>query len=129
MAAVAAAGNGSVSAAGHPEQEGDEEVPAMLREPQGNFVRMLMGAIKNTVQVAQLLPGEAEFEYQSSLVASKGLLDSNSSRVAALIQRSAAAWGMALQLRPGSDPDDAFESLVDVTDSIFESVDDCARAH
>ena len=101
----------------------------MLREPQGNFVRMLMGAIKNTVQVAQLLPGEAEFEYQSSLVASKGLLDSNSSRVAALIQRSAAAWGMALQLRPGSDPDDAFESLVDVTDSIFESVDDCARAH
>jgi hypothetical protein len=36
---------------------------------------------------------------------------------------------MALQLRPGSDPDDAFESLVDVTDSIFESVDDCARAH
>jgi hypothetical protein len=128
MAAVAGAGDGAGSAAA-PEEEGDEEVPAMLREPQGHFVRTLMGAIKNTVQAAQLLPGEAEFEYQASLVVSQGLLDSSSSRVAALIQRSAAAWGMALQLRPGSDPDDAFESLVDVTDSIFESVDDCARAH
>jgi hypothetical protein len=110
-------------------EEGAEEVPAMLREPPGQFVRTLMGTIKATVQAAQLLPGEAEFEYQSSLVASKELLDSSSSRVAALIQRSAGAWGMGLQLRPSSDPDDAFETLVDVTDSIFESVDDCASPH
>jgi hypothetical protein len=109
-------------------EEGAEEDSAMLREPPGQFVRTLMGSIKTTVQAAQQLPGEAEFEYQLSLVASKGLLDSSSSRVAALIQRSAGAWGMGLQLRPSSDPDDAFETLVDVTDSIFESVDDCARA-
>ena len=63
MAAVAGAGDGAGSAAAA-EEEGDEEVPAMLREPQGHFVRTLMGAIKNTVQAAQLLPGEAEFEYR-----------------------------------------------------------------
>jgi hypothetical protein len=98
----------------------------MVRQPPSTFVRELMGAIKGTVQSAQRLPGEVEFEYQSSLVASTGLLDSSSARVAALIQRSAAAWGVGLQLRANSDPDDAFETLVDVTDSIFEAVDDCA---
>ena len=133
MAAATGGAGGEVemaaAASAQSEDEGAEEVPEMLRKPPGEFVRTLMGTIKTTVQAAQRLPGEAEFEYQSSLVASKGLLDSSSSRVAALIQRSAGAWGMGLQLRPSSDPDDAFETLVDVTDSIFEAVDDCASTH
>ena len=89
------------------------------------FVRALMGSLKATVQAAQRLPGEAEFEYQASLVKSKDALHSGTARLCALVERSAATWGAGLQLRPGSDPDDAFETLVDVTDAIFEDVDDC----
>ena len=60
-----------------------------------------------------------------TLVKSKDALHSGTARLCALVERSAATWGAGLQLRPGSDPDDAFETLVDVTDAIFEDVDDC----
>ena len=115
-----------MAAQGSDDESSGDELPAMLAAPPQDFVKALMGSLKGTVGAAQRLPGEAEFEYQASLVASTGTLDACSSKLVSIIQRSAAAWGVGLQLRPGSDPDDAFETLVDVTDSIFEEVDDCA---
>ena len=102
-----------------------EATPPLVHHP-GPSVKALMDGLKITVQTAQSLPREADFDYHVSLLVSRRVVDSVNSRLCALIGLSASACGVAAELRPGEDPDDAFEGLVDATDVAIEAVGDCA---
>ena len=102
-----------------------DDVPALVRDP-SMCVKTLMRQILQTVKTSQGLPNATDFAFQASLLSSREGLEAVSTHVCALVRRTAAACGInVVDLQPGGDPDDAFESLVEATDEAIEVVGDC----